>query len=75
MKLQMVDGLPIVSISLKYKGKMLNLDNVLLDTGCSTTIFDTDKVEGVSLMINHNQEGCMGLVEKVNCVMSKLLKS
>lgn len=31
---------------------MLRLDNVLLDTGCSTTIFDTDEVEKVGLTID-----------------------
>jgi hypothetical protein len=29
MKIQMEDGLPIVSVSLRYKGKMLVLDDVL----------------------------------------------
>lgn len=52
MKIQMVDGLPIVSVSLRYKGKVLVLDDILLDTGCSTTIFDTDEVEEVGLYID-----------------------
>lgn len=52
MKIQMKDGLPIVSISLGYKGRILLLDNVLLDTGCSNTIFDTDEVEEVGLIID-----------------------
>ncbi|WP_246092790.1 aspartyl protease family protein [Terrilactibacillus laevilacticus] len=54
MKIQMEDGLPIVSVSLGYKGRILSLDNVLLDTGCSTTIFDTDEVEKVDLIIDRN---------------------
>lgn len=52
MKIQMEDGLPIVSVSLGYKGRILVLDNVLLDTGCSNTIFDTDEVEEVGLVID-----------------------
>lgn len=52
MKIHMQDGLPIVSVSLAYKGKVIWLDEVLLDTGCSTTIFDTDKVEEVGLTID-----------------------
>jgi hypothetical protein len=52
MKIQMQDGLPTVSVSLAYKGKLIRLDDVLLDTGCSTTIFDTDEVEEVGLIID-----------------------
>jgi hypothetical protein len=48
----MEDGLPIVSVSLGYKGRILILNNVLLDTGCSNTIFDTDEVEEVGLIID-----------------------
>ncbi|MED4229321.1 hypothetical protein [Neobacillus cucumis] len=42
MKIYMQDGLPIVSFALKFKGNTMFIDNILLDTGCSTTIFDTD---------------------------------
>lgn len=52
MKIQMQDGLPIVSVSLAYKGKLIRLEDVLLDTGCSNTIFDTDEVENVGLIID-----------------------
>lgn len=52
MKIEMQGGLPIVIVSLAYKGKLIRLDNVLLDTGCSTTIFDTDEVEEVGLIID-----------------------
>jgi hypothetical protein len=52
MKIQVEEGLPIVSVSIGYKGKMIILDDVLLDTGCSNTIFDTDEVEEVGLIID-----------------------
>jgi hypothetical protein len=52
MKIDMFDGLPIVSVSLTYKGKTMCLNDVLLDTGCSTTIFDTDEVEEIGLIID-----------------------
>lgn len=52
MKIEMNEGLPIVSVSLAYKGKLIQLENVLLDTGCSNTIFDTDEVEDVGLIID-----------------------
>lgn len=52
MKIQIQDGLPIISIDLSYKGNKICLDNILLDTGCSTTIFDTDEVEQIGLIID-----------------------
>lgn len=52
MKIQMQDGLPVVSFTLNYKGNRMQLTNVLLDTGCSTTIFDTDEVEKLGLLID-----------------------
>lgn len=52
MKIQMQDGLPVVSIDLSYKGNKICLDNVLIDTGCSTTILDTDEVEQIGLIID-----------------------
>lgn len=52
MKIEMYDGLPIVSVPLSYKGKTMCLHDILLDTGCSTTIFDTDEVEEIGLIID-----------------------
>lgn len=52
MKIRMQDGLPLVEITIKYKDKGKILKNVLLDTGCSNTIFDTDAVEDIDLVID-----------------------
>lgn len=52
MKIEMCDGLPLVSVFLSYNGKTMQLNDVLLDTGCSTTIFDTDEVEEIGLIID-----------------------
>jgi hypothetical protein len=52
MKIEMFDGLPIVSVLLNYTGKTICLNDVLLDTGCSTTIFDTDEVKEIGLIID-----------------------
>lgn len=52
MKIIMQDGLPIVSISLTYQGSKMCLDDILIDTGCATTIFDTDEVEQIGLIID-----------------------
>ncbi|WP_270168589.1 aspartyl protease family protein [Paenibacillus sp. SYP-B4298] len=49
MKINLMNGLPIVSLLLTYNHKFITLDNVLLDTGCSITIFDTDSVEPIGL--------------------------
>lgn len=52
MKIKMNDGLPLVSVTITYKGRTICIQNVLLDTGCSTTIFDTDEVEEIGLVID-----------------------
>ena len=49
MNIIIINGLPIVTLSLTYKNKSISLENALLDTGCSTTIFDTDSVEPIGL--------------------------
>lgn len=49
MKIELVNGLPIVPLVLTYNHKSIILNNVLLDTGCATTIFDTDSVEPIGL--------------------------
>jgi hypothetical protein len=54
MRIEMYDGLPLVSVSLSFNGKTMCLNDVLLDTGCSTTIFDTDEVEAIGLIIDRN---------------------
>ncbi|OXM82454.1 aspartyl protease family protein [Paenibacillus rigui] len=52
MKIHLTNGLPIVSFPLSFNNTSIFLNNVLLDTGCSTTIFDTDVVEPIGLDID-----------------------
>ncbi|MFS0659447.1 hypothetical protein AB1L07_11465 [Niallia alba] len=52
MKIEMREGLPLVPVLLSYNGKTMQLNDVLLDTGCSTTIFATDEVEAIDLIID-----------------------
>ncbi|WP_053957027.1 retropepsin-like aspartic protease [Inediibacterium massiliense] len=52
MKIRMEHGLPLVEMKIKYMNKEKILKNVLLDTGCSNTIFDTDAVEDIDLVID-----------------------
>ena len=40
----MIEGLPQVSMYLSYRGRSLNLENVLLDTGSASTIFSADRL-------------------------------
>ena len=44
MKFVFKDGLIWIFIDLIYEGKMLRIDNCLLDTGSATTAFDIDLV-------------------------------
>lgn len=52
MKIRMEDGLPLVKVSLEYKGNKINLENVLFDSGCANTIFDTDLLDEIGLDID-----------------------
>lgn len=55
MKIQMKDGLPLVSVLISYDKKSVLLEDILLDTGCSTTIFDTDEVEEIGLVVDRKK--------------------
>ncbi|WP_281889156.1 aspartyl protease family protein [Paenibacillus sp. YYML68] len=52
MQIQMKDGLPIVSLNVSYEGKTICLENVLFDTGCAATVFDTDLMASIDLHID-----------------------
>jgi len=52
MRFQMENRLPLVSVEIEYNGKKKTFSNVLLDTGCSSTILDTDLCEEIGLMLD-----------------------
>ncbi|WP_445489827.1 aspartyl protease family protein [Niallia sp. 03133] len=52
MKFKMVDHLPLVSVEIEYNAKKKTFSNVLLDTGCSSTIFDTDLCEEIGILLD-----------------------
>ena len=52
MKIDMDDHLPLVSVEIEYSGKKSTFRNVLLDTGCSSTILDTDLCEEIGLLLD-----------------------
>jgi hypothetical protein len=48
----MDDHLPLVAVQIEYNGMKMTFTNILLDTGCSSTILDTDLCEEVGLMLD-----------------------
>lgn len=52
MRFVMDDQLPLVSAEIEYNGMKKTFSNVLLDTGCSSTILDTDLCEEIGLMLD-----------------------
>lgn len=49
MKIRLQNGLPYVAVEVFYRGRYLELDNVLLDTGSAGTVFSIDKLLDVGL--------------------------
>ncbi|WBW95202.1 hypothetical protein [Oceanirhabdus sp. W0125-5] len=47
-------GLPFCTISLFHKGKVLEIDNVLIDTGSGGTILKMDCVEEIDISIEED---------------------
>lgn len=52
MKLRLENGLPLVSFSCTYQEKTIEMRNVLFDTGCASTIFDTDLMMNVGIYLD-----------------------
>jgi hypothetical protein len=52
MELRIENDLPIVSFSLTYQEQTINMSNVLFDTGCASTIFDTDLLANIGLYLD-----------------------
>jgi hypothetical protein len=44
VKLRMENGLPFLSASVEYEGRLLELKNVLVDTGSAGTMFSIDEL-------------------------------
>lgn len=52
MKLKLQQGLPIVSLALTKNNQSVVLQNVLFDTGCAATVFDTDALAELDIYID-----------------------
>lgn len=51
MEFIMMKGLPVATVHLSFQSNDMLLENVLIDTGCAVTIFDTDEVKPIGLRI------------------------
>jgi hypothetical protein len=49
MQLTLKDKLPFVNVLLTYRGKTINIDSVLVDTGSATTLLSADQVESIDI--------------------------
>ena len=49
MKLTLIDNLPFVTVALTYRGKTIQIDSVLIDTGSVTTILSADDVASIDI--------------------------
>lgn len=56
IKLNKKYGLPFCDLTVCYKGKVLKINNVLVDTGSGGTILKMDLVEKIGLTIDINDE-------------------
>ncbi|OMF62979.1 retropepsin-like aspartic protease [Paenibacillus sp. FSL R5-0766] len=50
MKISEVYGLPFISIKLEFRGEVLQLEKVLLDTGSASTLLNADAVREVGMV-------------------------
>lgn len=47
-------GLPFINLTIIYKGKQLELQKVLLDTGSASTLFNADLVRDIGVVPEEN---------------------
>lgn len=52
MKIKLQNGLPIVSLTLTRNDQSFVLHNMLFDTGCAATVFDTDALAAIGIHID-----------------------
>ena len=51
MNLSIRYELPFVTVTIRYKGRNLELDNVLLDTGSAGTLFHVERLMTIGLLM------------------------
>lgn len=50
MRIALRHGLPFVSVTVGYRDRQLQLDDVLLDTGSAGTVFSADRLLAIDLL-------------------------
>ncbi|WP_339238736.1 retropepsin-like aspartic protease [Paenibacillus sp. FSL R5-0517] len=50
MKISEIYGLPFINIELEFRGEVLHLERVLLDTGSASTLLNADTVREVGMV-------------------------
>ncbi|MFX3648900.1 MAG: retropepsin-like aspartic protease [Paenibacillus sp.] len=50
MKISEIYGLPFISIKLEFRGEVLQIEKVLLDTGSASTLLNADAVREVGMV-------------------------
>jgi len=56
VKFEVNNYLPLVFVEIEYNGQNNTFSKVLLDTGCSSTILDTDLCEKIGLFLDLENE-------------------
>lgn len=51
MKFEIKHGLPFISLEVKFKGKTIQIDDVLIDTGSAGTLFKAEVMEKISIIM------------------------
>lgn len=54
MDISLQDGLPFISIELTQSNQIITIPNVLIDTGSAGTVFNTDLVSQIGLVLETN---------------------
>lgn len=49
MILQVCNGLPVVSLTLKYQGRIVTVNNIILDTGAAESLIDREAVRELQI--------------------------
>ncbi|HBU83748.1 MAG TPA: hypothetical protein DEF35_19215 [Paenibacillus sp.] len=76
MKISEIYGLPFISLQLTYRGAVLYLEKVLLDTGSASTLLNADIVQEIGMVPEENDEvDIIRGVGGIEYVYTKLLDS
>ncbi|MFE6074763.1 aspartyl protease family protein [Paenibacillus sp. NPDC057886] len=76
MKISEIYGLPFISLQLTYRGEVLYLEKILLDTGSASTLLNADIVQEIGMVPEENDEvDIIRGVGGIEYVYTKLLDS